>query len=406
MKKGFTLVELLAVIILLGLLGLIIYPTVNGVIKNNKQKLHDKQINEIIRYGDTYAASNMNKLKTWNGSKNIVTFNDLYETGLIQTNNVIDPATDEVLNGCLSLAWNKSRNSFDIEYTEYCNKTATLAGIITENNNPIEAKIQLIQDNKVMYETNTNTSGNYTFTNIDVGTYILLVSQEYKTKYGREVIVNDNNTKDMNVILYKGDFNNNDIINFVDVNEVRYCWAGGKDYCKDNSVYDLDGDGAAVAADVNFLNNNQKITDIILDGTFNLKGKVRSDFGMPSIITLANNSETYNFNLTSDGYFHFDNIKKGSYRLRIKETDYGIYDNYYLFYDDDEINIDIYYGDFSGNLMLDEADLEKIQRKINDIASGRSNYDSYYDLNCDGVIDNQDINVLKSKIDNYNNTIK
>ena len=58
MKKAFTLVELLAVIILLGLLGLIIYPTVNGVINNNKQKLHDKQINELIRHAETYAASN------------------------------------------------------------------------------------------------------------------------------------------------------------------------------------------------------------------------------------------------------------------------------------------------------------------------------------------------------------
>jgi len=79
MKKAFTLVELLAVIILLGLLGLIIYPTVNGVINNNKQKLHDKQINELIRHAETYAASNSSKLRMINGSKNIVTIDDLYE---------------------------------------------------------------------------------------------------------------------------------------------------------------------------------------------------------------------------------------------------------------------------------------------------------------------------------------
>jgi len=38
MKKGFTLVELIAVIILLGLLGLIIYPTVNNIIKSKQIK--------------------------------------------------------------------------------------------------------------------------------------------------------------------------------------------------------------------------------------------------------------------------------------------------------------------------------------------------------------------------------
>jgi len=120
MKKGFTLVELIAVIILLGLLGLIIYPTVNGVINNNKQKLHDKQINELIRHGETYAATNMSSLRLTDGSRNIVTFKDLYDKGIIKDQNIIDPATDEVLNGCLALTWNDNRNSFDIEYTTDC----------------------------------------------------------------------------------------------------------------------------------------------------------------------------------------------------------------------------------------------------------------------------------------------
>ena len=129
MKKAFTLVELLAVIILLGLLGLIIYPTVNGVIKNNKNKLHDKQIKELIRLGNTYAASNANKLR-YDGIKNILTFNDLYEAGLIQTNTVIDPKTDLELTGCLSLTFNEKRNVFDIEYTNDCNPLFKVSGTI------------------------------------------------------------------------------------------------------------------------------------------------------------------------------------------------------------------------------------------------------------------------------------
>jgi len=120
MKKAFTLVELIAVIILLGLLGLIIYPTVNGVINNNKNKLHDKQIEELIRHGNTYATSNIGSLRATNGSRNIVTFKDLYYAGIINDQTIIDPKTDEVLDGCLALTWNENRNSFDIEYTTDC----------------------------------------------------------------------------------------------------------------------------------------------------------------------------------------------------------------------------------------------------------------------------------------------
>ena len=44
MKKGFTLVELLAVITLLGLLSLIVVPVVDKIIKDNKEKLYQTML--------------------------------------------------------------------------------------------------------------------------------------------------------------------------------------------------------------------------------------------------------------------------------------------------------------------------------------------------------------------------
>jgi len=54
MKKGFTLIELLAVIILLAIIALIAYPTLNNVISKNKDKLYEKQINELERHANTW----------------------------------------------------------------------------------------------------------------------------------------------------------------------------------------------------------------------------------------------------------------------------------------------------------------------------------------------------------------
>ena len=47
MKKGFTLVELLAIIVILGIIGLIGVSVYNNVQKEASNKLYEEQLNEI-----------------------------------------------------------------------------------------------------------------------------------------------------------------------------------------------------------------------------------------------------------------------------------------------------------------------------------------------------------------------
>lgn len=64
MKKGFTLVEMLAVIVVLGLLALIAIPTVLNKIKSTKEDLYDNQI-EMIKSGATnYVTDQVSHLKS------------------------------------------------------------------------------------------------------------------------------------------------------------------------------------------------------------------------------------------------------------------------------------------------------------------------------------------------------
>lgn len=46
-KNGFTLVELLGVVTILAMLGMIIVPVIDNVLRNNKRKLYDVQIRVI-----------------------------------------------------------------------------------------------------------------------------------------------------------------------------------------------------------------------------------------------------------------------------------------------------------------------------------------------------------------------
>lgn len=64
MKKGFTLAELLAVIVILGLLALIAVPVVLNKIKSTKEDLYNNQIEMIKSGAISYVTSEITHLKS------------------------------------------------------------------------------------------------------------------------------------------------------------------------------------------------------------------------------------------------------------------------------------------------------------------------------------------------------
>src|SRR5574344_1761954 len=108
-KKGFTLVELLGVIVLLGLVAVIIFPKITEIIQNQKQKLHDKQISNIEKVSYSWLTDNISTVRT---------------DGYIKDKDIIDPLTNEDLTGCVIIRWDNNANGYQYNYDSTCSTTS------------------------------------------------------------------------------------------------------------------------------------------------------------------------------------------------------------------------------------------------------------------------------------------
>ncbi len=100
-KNGFTLVELLAVIVILALLALLTSTAVTKLVKDAKNDLSETQMTLIKSAADTWIADNINKLPS-SGSCGYLTLEDLKYYGLLD-NTILDPKNSEEISDDLKI---------------------------------------------------------------------------------------------------------------------------------------------------------------------------------------------------------------------------------------------------------------------------------------------------------------
>lgn len=88
-EKGFTLVELLATMVLLILIFLLIYPAITNILSKSKETLYEKQINTILSASYDYSLQNISLLPKHN-KETYITLGNLKVLGLVDVN-ISDP---------------------------------------------------------------------------------------------------------------------------------------------------------------------------------------------------------------------------------------------------------------------------------------------------------------------------
>lgn len=132
MKKGFTLVELLGVIVVLAIISMIAVPLIDRSINKSDEDLYNTQINQIVKAAKNYYAENLEKLNQVGekcdtspcdagDSKPVnpccVTLDTLQKGGYLPTK-VDNPKTGEPFNPTLSyVTVTKKGNHFEYKAT-------------------------------------------------------------------------------------------------------------------------------------------------------------------------------------------------------------------------------------------------------------------------------------------------
>ena len=120
MKKGFTLIELIGIIVILGVISFIVFPVVSSSIKNGKEKAYNEQVGRIIEAAKKWANDNTDLLPS-DDEELYVNINTLVSSGFIKKNkegNLINPKDNTNMTGCVLIRYASVYNQYTFEYTD------------------------------------------------------------------------------------------------------------------------------------------------------------------------------------------------------------------------------------------------------------------------------------------------
>ena len=119
MKKGFTLVELLAVIAVLALIAAIAYPVVTNILQDMKENADESQKRIVIDAAKYWVSENDNLLSDTTGDIYTLNVSTLKEGEYITNANLRDLKKSNILNeACVKIT--TGDNKYIYEYMKKC----------------------------------------------------------------------------------------------------------------------------------------------------------------------------------------------------------------------------------------------------------------------------------------------
>lgn len=113
-KRGFTLIELLAVITILGIIAVIITPVVTGILSKAEEDAYKKQVDNIVKAAQTWGLRHIDELSI--NDKKTIQLDTLIGEGFIENSDIINPKTNERMEGCISITYSEEYKQYEYKY--------------------------------------------------------------------------------------------------------------------------------------------------------------------------------------------------------------------------------------------------------------------------------------------------
>lgn len=116
-NRGFTLTELIGVIVLLGIIALIAVPIINSTITNSKLKAYNAQVKSIQDAGKKWGVENTKFLPVDSNHCNI-SIAELITQNYLENDKIIDPRDNTEMHGTIEVSYNSATKTYHYDYKE------------------------------------------------------------------------------------------------------------------------------------------------------------------------------------------------------------------------------------------------------------------------------------------------
>jgi prepilin-type N-terminal cleavage/methylation domain-containing protein len=117
-KQAFTLIELMAVVIILGIVTTITVTAINYSIKASKDRLYAEQVKRLEAGVASWATENSSFLPVDSSGVVFFSISRLKDEGIVDTEVVMDPRTSTELDGCMTIKYDNTYQQYEYQYED------------------------------------------------------------------------------------------------------------------------------------------------------------------------------------------------------------------------------------------------------------------------------------------------